>query len=183
MDKPALRRTLLAARATMGPAARAQQDARRTGLLLSALQARRSPIRCLTSYVSVGTEPNTSALHAALADAGVRVLLPRVRPDGGLDFVADEGDRVPGPDGIPVPPGAAVDPTLADCWLVPALAVDRRGHRLGRGGGAYDRVLPAVRPVLALLFAGELVDELPAEPHDRPVTHVALPAGVTAVGG
>ncbi len=65
--------------------------------------------------------------------------------------------------------------------LVPALAVDRRGVRMGRGGGSYDRVLarlaaPGRRPlVVALLHDGEIVDEVPAEPHDRAVDAALTP--------
>ena len=57
--------------------------------------------------------------------------------------------------------------------MVPALAVDARGMRLGRGGGSYDRALARVGParlVLALLYDGECPVIVPAEPHDRPVT-------------
>jgi 5-formyltetrahydrofolate cyclo-ligase len=64
-----------------------------------------------------------------------------------------------------------------DVVLAPGLAVDRRGVRLGRGAGYYDRALAAVRaPVAVLLYDAELVEEdLPAEPHDRPVTAVVTP--------
>jgi 5-formyltetrahydrofolate cyclo-ligase len=68
----------------------------------------------------------------------------------------------------------------ADALLVPALAVARDGTRLGRGGGSYDRALrraPADIPVAALLFEGELVDELPSEDWDMPVTAVVSPTG------
>ncbi|TDB95060.1 5-formyltetrahydrofolate cyclo-ligase, partial [Micromonospora fluostatini] len=67
----------------------------------------------------------------------------------------------------------------ADLVVVPALAVDRRGLRLGRGGGSYDRALarvPATVPTVALLHDGELVGSLPAQPHDRPVRAVVTPA-------
>ena len=69
--------------------------------------------------------------------------------------------------------------------MVPALAVGASGTRLGRGGGSYDRALARVRPgvpVLALLYDGELLDEVPAEPHDRAVTLVVQPSGVTRFG-
>ncbi|WP_019731575.1 5-formyltetrahydrofolate cyclo-ligase, partial [Mycobacterium avium] len=62
--------------------------------------------------------------------------------------------------------------------LVPALAVDRRGVRLGRGRGFYDRSLgdrdPRAR-LVALVRDAELLDELPAEPHDVPMTHALTP--------
>jgi 5-formyltetrahydrofolate cyclo-ligase len=64
--------------------------------------------------------------------------------------------------------------------LVPALAVDRRGVRLGRGGGFYDRSLSFCRPgarLVAVVRDSELVDELPGEPHDVPMTHALTPGG------
>jgi 5-formyltetrahydrofolate cyclo-ligase len=77
------------------------------------------------------------------------------------------------------PPRGTGAVASADLVIVPALAVDARGNRLGRGGGGYDRALarvgPAV-PVVALLHDGELVGRVPAEPHDRPVPMAALPS-------
>jgi 5-formyltetrahydrofolate cyclo-ligase len=64
--------------------------------------------------------------------------------------------------------------------VVPAVAVDARGVRLGRGGGSYDRALARVAPdtlVVALLHDGEVVEELPYEPHDRRVDAVITPSG------
>jgi 5-formyltetrahydrofolate cyclo-ligase len=67
--------------------------------------------------------------------------------------------------------------------IAPALAVDRGGNRLGRGGGSFDRALARVGPlipVIALLYDDELLEHVPAEPHDRPVRAVARPgSGVT----
>jgi 5-formyltetrahydrofolate cyclo-ligase len=68
---------------------------------------------------------------------------------------------------------------------VPALAVGRDGTRLGRGGGSYDRALarvPAATPVVALLYEDELLETVPAEPHDRRVSAAVLPSGVVALG-
>jgi 5-formyltetrahydrofolate cyclo-ligase len=62
--------------------------------------------------------------------------------------------------------------------LVPALAVDRRGIRLGRGGGHYDRTLPLARsgtPLVAIVRDDEVLASLPAEPHDFPVTAALTP--------
>jgi 5-formyltetrahydrofolate cyclo-ligase len=66
-----------------------------------------------------------------------------------------------------------------DLLLVPALAVDRQGTRLGRGAGYYDRALahvPSGVPVVALLHDGELVSRLPGDRWDHPVTAVSSPA-------
>lgn len=177
-SKAARRREVLAHRARLAPGARTRGDAERSALLLDAPLV--AGAQCLTVYLSAGTEPDTRALLRALAARGRRVLLPRLRPDGGLDLVVDAGTRVPGLRGTVEPAGPAVA-DRPDVWVVPALAVSRAGVRLGRGGGAYDRVLPGGVPVVALLHAGELVDDLPAEPHDRPVTHAALPDALVAL--
>lgn len=179
--KPALRAAVLAARAALEPAERAAADAARTAAVLAAVKDA-AGAGCITSYLSAGSEPDTSPLLRALAAAGVTVLLPRLRPGGALEWVRDDsGRRGAAVRGVPTPLGVAVDPGEAQLWLVPALAVDRRGTRLGRGGGSYDRCLPPDRPIIALLHAGELVEVLPAEPHDRPVTHAALPTGVVVL--
>jgi len=72
-----------------------------------------------------------------------------------------------------------------DVVLTPGLAVDRTGMRLGRGGGSYDRALgrvPVGTFVCTLLFDGELLDIVPSDPHDRPVTAVVTPSGITRLG-
>jgi 5-formyltetrahydrofolate cyclo-ligase len=90
---------------------------------------------------------------------------------------------VPGRFGILEPVGPKLGPTAigtAEVVVVPALAVDRGGTRLGRGGGWYDRALRHARPgavVVAVVFDGEVVDRLPALDHDRPVTAVVTPSG------
>ena len=71
----------------------------------------------------------------------------------------------------------------ADVVLVPALAVDGQGNRLGRGGGSFDRALARVGPlipVIALLYDSELLPSVPAEEHDQSVRAVARPEqGIT----
>lgn len=138
----------------------------------------------VTAYVSIPAEPGTGPLLEALAGRGRHVLLPVVRPDLDLDWARYDGSLVSAGRGLLEPTGPRLGReavATADVVLVPALAVDRRGMRLGRGGGCYDRALgrvPVGTPVCALLHEGELVDEVPTEPHDRPVTAVALPSGI-----
>ena len=138
----------------------------------------------VAAFVGVGDEPVTLPLLDALRARGVRVLLPVTLPDLDLDWgeyagpeslvAARFGLREPGGDRL----GRDAVAT-ADVVLVPAFAVDRHGHRLGQGGGCYDRALTRVRPttrVLAVVFPDEVVDSpLPHEPHDRSVTAPLLP--------
>ena len=133
-------------------------------------------------YVSFGTEPDTAQLRAALREKKVAVLLPILGPEGTLIFALDTGLTTAGLRGIAVPTGEPAPLETAHVIVIPALAVDRTGVRLGRGGGSYDRALSARTtraPVIALLHSGELVEGLPAEPHDVRVDAVADPIGIT----
>jgi len=142
----------------------------------------------VAAYFSVRTEPETTALIYALWKRGSYVLLPVLRDDYDLDWASYEGPEsvAPGPHGLiePTEPLRGVTAIAsADFVIVPALAVARDGHRLGRGGGCYDRALsrigPAV-PTIALLYEDELLDSVPFGPHDQPVRAVAQPMrGIT----
>jgi 5-formyltetrahydrofolate cyclo-ligase len=146
-------------------------------------------------YVPIGSEPGSAELVDSLVHRGVRVLLPVVRHDeaglrvpllwgeyrpGGL-VQARFGLREPAEPWLPAEAIAA-----ATVVLVPALAVDRTGVRLGRGAGFYDRSLPLAAPtaqLVAVVRDDELVDRLPAEPHDVRMTHALTPnGGLVALG-
>ncbi|MFH9982716.1 5-formyltetrahydrofolate cyclo-ligase [Streptomyces sp. NPDC017179] len=149
--------------------------------------------RTIAAYVSVGTEPGTPALLDALRARGARVLLPALLPDNDLDWGAYTGEgslaRVQhgGRMALFEPTGKRLGPdavTTADVVLLPGLAVDARGMRLGRGGGSYDRVLARLEAARAhpalvvLLYDTEVVEHIPEESHDRPVHAVVTPSGV-----
>ncbi|WP_254897916.1 5-formyltetrahydrofolate cyclo-ligase [Kitasatospora sp. NA04385] len=185
-DKAALRSRLLAERRALGgPERSAAAEA-----LAGHAAALVPPGGTVAAYVSVGAEPGTRPLLRALAGAGVRVLLPVLLPDNDLDWAPYEGDDrlSPAARGLLEPTAARLGPDAvltADVVLLPGLAVDRRGVRLGRGGGSYDRVLARLarggaEPLLAtLLYPHELCGAVPAEPHDLPVHAVVTPEGVT----
>jgi 5-formyltetrahydrofolate cyclo-ligase len=141
----------------------------------------------VAAYVAMGQEPGTGPLIDHLREAGRHVILPVLLPDNDLDWA-----RYTGPDHLvparlgllePAGPALGVDAlATADVVVVPALAVDRTGLRLGRGGGCYDRALarvPVGTFVCALLFEDELVEAVPSAPHDRRVAAVATPGGLT----
>lgn len=187
--KEALRARVLAARRAAGEDLRRSAALRATGCLTAFPDL--VAARCVAAYFSIGTEPSTAELLADLRSRDVRVMLPVLRADLDLDWaIYDESRPVTqGARGLWTPDGPllGVDAVAeADVVVVPALAVGRDGTRLGRGGGSYDRALarvPAGRPVATLLYDGELLPAVPAEPHDRPVDVVALPSGLHRLPG
>ncbi|CAL9475495.1 5-formyltetrahydrofolate cyclo-ligase [Streptomyces sp. enrichment culture] len=190
-DKRTLRRDFLAARNRLTP-----DDVREAADALAGRALGLPEVvgaRAVAAYVSVGAEPGTLALLEALRARGVRVLLPALLPDNDLDWGEYTGEdslarvRHGGRMELFEPAGERLGPdavTRADVVLLPGVAVDGRGLRLGRGGGSYDRVLARLaaagaRPaLLVLLYDGEVVARVPAEPHDRPVDAVVTPSGV-----
>ncbi|GHF57032.1 5-formyltetrahydrofolate cyclo-ligase [Streptomyces sp. NRRL_ISP-5395] len=184
--KNSLRRELLAARALL-----TKEDAVRSAAVLAAAALglpELADARTVAAYVSVGREPGTRALLEALRGRGVRVLLPVLLPDNDLDWAAYEGPEhlLPAGRGLLEPDGPRLGPDAvldADTVLLPGLAVDGAGMRLGRGGGSYDRVLARLtaagaHPALVvLLYDDEVVARVPSEPHDHPVDAVVTPAG------
>ncbi len=141
----------------------------------------------IAAYVSMGTEPGTGPLVEAWFEAGRRTLLPVLRPDNDLEWAVYRGSTnlVAARRGLLEPDGESLGLDAiaqADVVITPGLAVDRTGLRLGRGGGSYDRALarvPVGTPVITLLYDEELLDEVPAGEHDRRVSAVATPSGIT----
>ncbi|RJQ81913.1 5-formyltetrahydrofolate cyclo-ligase [Amycolatopsis panacis] len=180
LSKAEWRARVLRARAEVPP----QQHAREAAALAAAAAAIRAETVC--AYLPFGTEPGLLSLVEALSGTGARVLLPVIRPTPGpLDWATYTGpdDLAPGPlRGILEPAGPRLGSdavAAAEVILVPALAVDRRGVRLGRGAGHYDRSLgTATADLLAVVRTEELVDLLPGEPHDVPMAAALTPDGL-----
>ncbi|MFZ1361364.1 MAG: 5-formyltetrahydrofolate cyclo-ligase [Candidatus Nanopelagicales bacterium] len=161
-------------------------------LIASAVEADKT----IASYLPLSSEPDTTALHTALLQQGIRVLVPEcVTGTAGEPTLAwIELDAVNSIElqrderGIPIPKGQRVGIGAqglvdANCQviLVPALAVTSDGQRLGKGAGYYDRLFAELAKLgsqdtklnsIAIVFAGELLDSVPTEPHDAPVTAV-----------
>jgi 5-formyltetrahydrofolate cyclo-ligase len=143
------------------------------------------PAGTVCGYVPREPEPGSLALLDALRSRGLRVLVPVVVGTAPLDwgeYLGAESLR-PGPFGLREPSAPRLGPgavRAVDAVLVPALAVDRRGVRIGKGGGHYDRSLALVEPgmpLIAVVRDDELVDELPVELHDVSMTAVLTPYG------
>lgn len=182
MDKAELRVEALARRQALSEADRAAAaDAICAHVLAQPVVAR---ARRIAAYISMASEPGTGPMIAALMERGIEVIVPISLPGGGLDWVIHSPDDtyIITPLGIAEPGGERLGAealTMADLVILPALAVDHAGHRLGRGAGYYDRALAGTSAVrCVLLFSGEITESLPHEPHDVPVDMVITPTGV-----
>lgn len=181
-QKKALRKEMAAALARLSP-----EDRRaRSGRLVEALRAdeRFARSRTVFCYVSMPEETDTHGLiQGLLAEGkGRTVAIPRVlTADQKLEarcLTRWAGSFVPGPFGILEPDPAVlktVDPRTIDCVIVPGLAFDRDGYRLGRGKGYYDKFLAEIGPGavrIALAFECQRVERVPREAHDQKVDRV-----------
>ena len=176
--KVALRAHVLAARRAMSaPQLEAARDALRRHVLerVDGTAHSTEVWRRVFAFEPLPGEPGSIGLLEGLADRGASILVPITRPDKDLDWIRWPESTTLGVQYV----------TSATILLVPALAIDRRGMRLGRGGGSYDRALarlPEDVPVVALVNSGELFDEIPTEAWDRPVHAAVTPDGWVDIG-
>lgn len=176
-DKASLRPELLASRRAIAASRdRGADDAALAGLVLVLVSDLGITAGgTVAAYEAMRTEPPTEATIDALAADGIRVIVPITLPDNDLDWCdAKDERRMPaGPDAV----------SSAGLVLVPGLAADPTGTRLGRGGGSYDRALArrgAGSRVLVVLHPGETHESpLPRDEHDLPVDGVLTVDGVT----
>lgn len=127
------------------------------------------------AYYSVSPEPDTHAVIAAALDQGKTVALPVTEGSGVMHFARLDAALVAGRYGIPEPDALAprVTPQAGDVLLVPAMAFDYAGYRLGRGGGYYDRYLAETACcTVGLARAAFLYETLPRAWNDLPVSIV-----------
>jgi 5-formyltetrahydrofolate cyclo-ligase len=145
--------------------------------------------KTILAYCSVGKEPATLALISKLLEAGKRVCLPLcvdLDEEGHRTGIVDAmearviksfDDLVPGAYGIPEPSTDTelMLPEYVDLIILPCISCDRNCNRIGHGAGYYDKYLSKVRMdcfTVAMCFEEVLSDEIPTEPHDRPVDAV-----------
>ncbi|HET8600060.1 MAG TPA: 5-formyltetrahydrofolate cyclo-ligase [Segeticoccus sp.] len=184
-DKRAWRRAARAARRAHVAERDRLADTRRLAERVMDLWGERGQPACVAAYLSLPTEPPTEAVLRRLVGAGVAVLLPDMLEDRDLDWRQVTSAPPNGPAELGPRLGTEAIGT-AGLILVPALAIDADGVRLGQGGGSYDRALGRRGPdalVAALLHDGELLPpgRLPSEPHDALVDAVlTADAGLTA---
>jgi len=186
-DKARLRAEVRAARRAWADSAGAADRAGRAELLARSAMAEPAVARAcadgraVTCYVSLPAEPPTDRLLEALVEAGADVLLPVIGAHRALAWGRYEGRALLRPAVLGILEPAPLPETLRDLrpavLLVPALAVDRSGTRLGQGGGYYDTLLASVRTwpeppaVLAVVGPDEVMPAgaLPVAAHDQPV--------------
>ncbi|MFB8388405.1 5-formyltetrahydrofolate cyclo-ligase [Microbacterium sp. NPDC055910] len=137
----------------------------------------------LSCFLSTTTEPGTREFVDAAVARGIRVLLPITRADGLLDWsvAAADGDIAEGLFGMPEPVGEVLGPIAVndvDLMIIPAAAVARDGMRLGWGRGYFDKTLGSMErrpPVYAVVYDSEVLDEVPFDELDQPVSGIVTP--------
>ncbi|MFN7754062.1 MAG: 5-formyltetrahydrofolate cyclo-ligase [Pseudomonadota bacterium] len=177
--KSELRTRVREARAALTPQVRATESAAASARLLG--MPFWADAGTVSAYLSIGEEFDTAAIVGDILRSGRRLLLPRIVDRQSratrhlvLHAVDDPAtDTLPGPWGIREPDPRRcpeVDPDEVDLVLVPGLAFDRQGGRLGYGAGFYDRLLAQTRAGclrVATAFALQCREPVPMQPHDQ----------------
>ncbi len=135
--------------------------------------------KTVASYSPLPSEPDVTEFNSWAAGK-LNLVLPRV---SGHDLEFAEGKLREGAFGIAEPTGTAVPIAEIDLMIVPALAADMAGNRLGKGKGFYDRVLANYSGKrIAVIFDSELIESVPSEPHDQQVQIIVTPLRTVVVG-
>lgn len=179
--KRALRREVRARRDALPPEERERLGRAVARNLLAVPEVRRAS-RVMV-FSSFGSEVDTGPIIEQLERDGRSVVLPRVEDRTIVPVGYRSGDPVtPSSLGMLEPAGGdPVNPVEIDVVVVPGLAFDRRGHRVGYGGGFYDRFLGRLRPdalTVGICFTVQVVDEVPHGRGDRPVDLVVTDEGI-----
>lgn len=179
-EKRVLRQTLKARERSLSADYRARSGRAVVGALLS-MEAYQSA-ECVCCFVGVGAEIDTVPLLRDALSSGKRLCVPLCAGRGVMEMrrIRSLDDLSPGLMGIPEPSADApvVEPSEIGLLIVPCLACDRAGTRLGRGGGYYDRFLKRYHGAAVLLCRERMLqDSIPADAHDISVTPVLSERG------
>jgi 5-formyltetrahydrofolate cyclo-ligase len=182
--KAALRVAALAARRSLRTGERATASQAVVERLTGLPELRHAQVVLL--YAALTEETDIGAVIAPLHERGARTVFPRVHGDR-LELVAASDLRTLqlGYRGIQEPVGPAVDPATIDVVLVPGVAFDPHGGRLGQGGGHYDRLLatlPSGTVRIGVCFAAQVVPVVPRDDHDLPVDIVVTDRALYRTG-
>lgn len=186
--KRAFRKEALARRSAIPAALRSEKSARIRSHVLSLPETRAAGV--ISIYVDFRSEVETRELIQALLQQGKTVAVPVVHFDtwelsftaiDSLDSLVETEKHLMEP-----APGTGRDIPLEalDLILTPGAAFDRRGYRMGYGGGFYDRLLSRKRPdakAFALAFSEQLVPEVPTDPHDQPLNGIITEEGLLRI--
>lgn len=130
----------------------------------------------IASYAPLSNEPDVSEFNNWLIATGRTLCLPRVIGSN-IEFAV--GETTQGSFSISEPVGLSINPASIDLVLVPALAIDSSGNRLGKGKGYYDRALGSFKcPKFAVIFDSEYLESIPKEDHDQSVDGAISPSAI-----
>jgi 5-formyltetrahydrofolate cyclo-ligase len=172
-SKAALRQRLTQQLRQLPPAQRSTEEELVTAAIQGSATWRAASTVLL--YRSVAPEFTTVGLANGAWRAGKIVAFPRVTQEGlALHRVSAWHEFGAGKYGIPEPNPSLpiVQPSQVDVAIVPGVAWTAAGHRLGRGGGHYDRLLPKLSVSWGLAFDCQVQPDVPLEPHDQKVTRI-----------
>jgi 5-formyltetrahydrofolate cyclo-ligase len=166
--KKALRAQILAARSTN--LSRQTSHLFAESLLALSLQQNLKRIGC---YLSFGSEPATDSFIELAKAEGIEIACPRIESDGRMVMAVLESETKPSELGFREPTGKVVESKDLELIVIPALAIDHKGQRLGRGAGYFDRFLEQYKGrTVGLVYDAEFLPEVPSETHDLPVSLV-----------
>lgn len=187
-DKSSVRKATCAARRVIPAHARTRASTQVAERLLALPGV--ATARTVLAYAATPEELDVGPTLDALRERGARVAFPRVCAPGelSLHWVTGPESLAPGYCGIaePVPDAETADPSEIDLALVPGAAFDAACHRLGMGGGFYDRLLPRLRAdalKVGVAFDEQIVDAVPTEGHDVALDAIVTPTRTLLAGG